>query len=317
MSAQILKNGILTTVQDLGRKRFQRFGVNPNGAMDAAAARLVNTLLGNDEAEAVLEMHFPAPEILFEENVVFALGGADFEPKLTDENIENWRPVFAEKENILSFGKKNFGNRAYLAVKGGFKIEKWLGSASVNLAAKIGGFEGRSLQKGDRIFFKEKVKGQKAKVKYKISNGLIPFYSRFPTVRVVSGAEFDLLTPLSQEIFLKENFVISQNSDRMGFRLKGEPIYLLSQKELVSSAVNFGAIQLFPDGQLTILMADRQISGGYPCIANVVSIDLPLVAQLGASDKIAFHPVTLEEAEDLLSDFERDLNLLKTAVKFL
>lgn len=316
MSLTIHKSGFLTTVQDSGRRRFQRFGVNPNGAMDAAAARLINILLGNDEAEAVLEMHFPAPEILFEEEAVFAVGGADFSARLNEKPIESWSPQFAEKASLLRFDKKISGSRAYLAVKGGFKIERWLGSASTNLAANIGGFQGRSLKTGDRLFFK--ILSPKFENRnYKISQQLLPLYSRFPTVRVVAGAEFELLTALSLETFFKEDFVVSRNSDRMGFRLAGEPIYLLSEKELISAAVNFGTIQLLANGQLIILMADHQTSGGYPRLANVADVDLPLVAQLGTEDKIGFHLVTIEEAENLRLSFEKDLNLLKTAVKFL
>ena len=124
MSIFIKKSGILTTVQDLGRHGFRRFGINPNGAMDKQAVKLINILLGNNEAEAVLEMHFPAPLIEFENDAILALGGADFGAKLDNKIIENWRPFFAARGNVLSFEKKNFGNRAYLSVKGGFKLEK-------------------------------------------------------------------------------------------------------------------------------------------------------------------------------------------------
>src|SRR5688572_13279782 len=145
MSILFQTTGLLTTIQDLGRNGFRRFGINPNGAMDKTAVRLINILLGNDETEAAIETHFPAPEILFEEDAVIALGGADFGAKLNENPIENWRIVVAEKGSLLKFGKKIFGNRAYLAVRGGLKIEKWLGSASTNLTANIGGFEGRAL----------------------------------------------------------------------------------------------------------------------------------------------------------------------------
>ncbi len=317
MSILINKAGILTTVQDLGRNNYRRFGINQNGAMDKIAVRLINSLLANDENEAVLELHFPASEILFEETAVFALGGANFSAKLNGKTVENWRICLAEKGSTLKFEQKVFGNRAYLAIKGGFKVKKWLKSASTNLKAKIGGFEGRKLQLGDRILFNSKFKIQNSKSKTKISNSLIPFYSKFPTVRVVAGAEFDDFTAFSQQNFLKETFTITQNSDRMGFRLQDAPLFLQNPKELVSSAVNFGTIQLLPDGQLIVLMADHQTSGGYPRIANVISMDLPLVAQLGANDKAAFHLISLEEAENLLVKFEKDLNLLKIAAKFL
>jgi antagonist of KipI len=313
MSVQILKSGILTTIQDLGRNGFRRFGINPNGAMDRTAARFINILLGNDEEEAVLEMHFPAAEILFEKDAFFALGGADFSAKLNDKPLENWRPYFAKKNSVLRFSKKIAGNRAYLAVKGGFKIKDWLGSASTNLTAKIGGYEGRNLQKGDKLFFKNQRPKTKNRV-FKISNSLLPFYGKFPTVRVIAGAEFESLDEAGRETFLKENFTVSQNSDRMGFRLLGACLRLQDEKEILSVAVNFGTVQLLPDGQMIILMADHQTSGGYPRIAHVVSVDLPLLAQLGANDKVAFHLVSLEEAERLTLEFEKNLNLLRTGI---
>jgi len=316
MSILLTKPGILTTVQDLGRNGFRRFGINQNGAMDKTAVRLINTLLANDENTAVLEMHFPAPEILFEESVVFALGGADFSARLNGEAVENWRIYYAGKGSHLKFAQKFFGSRAYLAIKGGFEIENWLASASTNLKAKIGGVEGRSLQNGDRLFCSSKLTARPSKFNFKISAALIPFYSKFPTVRIVAGAEFELLTALSQENLLKENFTVTQNSDRMGFRLAGEPLYLIHKKELVSAAVNFGTIQLLPDGQLIVLMADHQTSGGYPRIANVITTDLPLLAQLGTNEKVAFHLISTTAAENFSMKLAMDLNLLRVACKF-
>ncbi|MDQ3061242.1 MAG: biotin-dependent carboxyltransferase family protein [Acidobacteriota bacterium] len=321
MSILIQKSGLLSTIQDLGRTGYRRFGINPNGAVDKTAVRLINILLGNNENEAVLEMHFPAPKFLFEEAAVIALGGANFGAKLDDEPIENWRPYFIEKNQSLIFTKKVFGNRAYLSIKGGFNIEKWLGSASTNLTAEIGGFEGRSLQKNDQLVFNSGFKIQNSKFRiqnskflYKISRNLTPRYSSFPTVRVIAGAEYEQMTGLSEQNFLKQDFTISNDSNRMGFRLNGEPLYLIDKIELVSSAVEFGTMQFLPDGQLIILMADHQTSGGYPRIAHVVSTDLPILAQLGANDKVGFEIISLEEAERLLLEFEKDLNFLKIGV---
>ena len=316
MSILIKKAGILTTVQDLGRNGFRRFGINPNGAMDQTAVRLINALLSTNGNAPVLEMHFPAPEILFEESAEFAIGGADFSARLNDKNIENWKPFFAEKGSTLKFSEKVFGNRAYLSIRGGFMIDDWLGSASTNLKSKIGGFNGRKLQNGDRIFFNQIANRTSRIGNYKVSDSLIPFYSKFPTVRVIAGAEFELLNTISRENFLNENFTVSQNSDRMGFRLTGAPLELLQPKELVSSAVNFGTIQLLPDGHLIVLMADHQTSGGYPRIANVIAADLPLLAQLGTNEKVAFHLISTEEAENLSVKFERNLNVLRTAARF-
>lgn len=316
MSILFSKPGILTTVQDSGRTGLRRFGINPNGAMDKTAMRLINILLGNAENEAVLETHFPAPEIVFEENTIFAVGGADFSAHLNDLKIENWRLIFAEKGSVVTFQNKIFGNRAYFAVKGGFSIEKQFASASTNLTAQIGGISGGKIEKNDRIFFNRKADATAANEKLIISASLIPFYSRFPTVRVVAGAEFEHLTAHGEQTFLHYDFLVSTDSNRMGFRLAGEPIFLLDQKELVSAAVNFGTVQLLPDGQLIILMADHQTSGGYPRIGNIIETDLPLVAQLGANDRIAFHLISQPEAENILYQFETNLRLLKIGVRY-
>ncbi len=329
MSVLIKNPGILTTVQDAGRFGFRRFGINPNGAMDKTAARLINILLGNDESEVVLEMHFPAAEIVFETDAVFAIGGADFAATLNDEKLENWKSYHAEKGTSLKFTGKISGNRAYLSVKGGFAVEKWLGSASTNLTANIGGFSGRKLQKNDKLLFKFQIpdsrfqipdsKDQKPKTQdqsRQIANSILPFYSRFPTVRVVAGAEYESLTGLSEQNFRQKIFTVSQNSDRMGFRLNGELLFLIETNELISSAVNFGTIQLLPDGQLIVLMADAQTSGGYPRIGHIIENDLPLIAQLGANDRIAFQIISVEEAENIMLEHEKDLNFLRVGCKF-
>ncbi len=329
MSILIQNPGILTTIQDAGRFGFRRFGINPNGAMDATAARLINILLDNDEGEAVLEIHFPAAEIAFEEDAVFALGGADFAATLNDEKLENWKYYHAEKGTILKFTGKISGNRAYLSVKGGFAVEKWLGSASTNLMANIGSFSGRKLQKNDRLSFRFQIPDSRFQIpdsnnqtpntkdkSRRIANSILPFYSHFPTVRVVAGAEYESLTGLSEQNFRQKTFTVSQNSDRMGFRLNGEPLFLIETTELVSSAVNFGTIQLLPDGQLIVLMADAQTSGGYPRIAHVIETDLPLVAQLGANDRVAFEIISVEEAENIMLEHENDLNFLRVGCKF-
>jgi antagonist of KipI len=227
MSLFFLKSGILTTVQDLGRSGFRRFGINPNGAMDRTAARLINVLLGNGEAEAVLEMHFPAPEILFEENAVFAVGGADFSAKLSGAAIENWKPHYAEKGAVLNSPKKFSAIAQICRSNTVSESKKRLGSASTNLTARFGGVK---LQKDDRLFFNQTGINSEIRTNFRISDSIIPFYSRFPTVRAVPGAEFELLTAFGEQIFRNENFVIAPDSDRMGFRLNGAPIFTLEKK---------------------------------------------------------------------------------------
>ena len=315
MGIRVKRPGILSTVQDLGRLGYRRFGINANGVMDRTAARLINILLGNEENAAVIEMHFPAAEIEFENACLFAVGGADLGMKLVGVDAENWRIHRAAKGSILSFQRKLHGERAYLAVRGGFSVNKWLDSSSTNLTAIIGGTKGRKLESGDRMKFYSDQNQDNSFTRQQVSPSLIPRYSRFPTIRVIKGGEFELLSDKSQQQFEISHFQISNRSNRMGFRLSGESLKLKAPTELISSAVNFGTIQLLPDGQLIILMADHQTTGGYPRIANVIEHDLPLLAQIGANDKIAFELIDIRTAEEIAESFQRDLNLLKTGVR--
>lgn len=311
MSLFVTKPGILTTVQDLGRTGSRSLGINTNGVMDRSAARLVNVLLGNDENEAVLELHFPAGEFVFEESCSIALGGAELGATLNNIYVPNWCTIRAKKGDQLKFAEPKGGNRCCLAVAGGFVVDKWLGSRSTNVMANAGGLSGRKLERDDRIgFARPRVVTEK-----RIGPSLIPRYSRFPTVRIVAGGEFDSLTAISETIFLSSGFTVSKDSNRMGFRLSGDTLHLLQPKEMVSAAVSFGTVQLLPDGQLIVLMADHQTAGGYPRIANVISADLPILAQLGTGDKVGFHLVSIEEAEDLAMRFERELAILRVAVR--
>lgn len=317
MSLIIRKSGVLDTFQDLGRNGFRQFGINPNGAMDKIAVRLINVLLGNIENEASLEMHFPACELEFSEAINFALGGADFDARLNDEPINLWQNYLANKGDLLKFSKKNYGNRCYLSVQGGFNIEKWLGSSSTNVSAEVGGFEGRKLQKNDRILYNQKFSTLDSQLSNRIAQSIIPKYSTTPTVRIVKGSEFQDLTALSEQELFSNNYKISTNSNRMGFRLEGKPLFMLNEKEIISTAVNFGTIQLLPDGQMIILMADHQTTGGYSRIAHIIEQDLSLVAQLGANDSLSFYLISHEDAEDVQIHFEKDLSFLKVGVKFI
>jgi len=315
MSLLIEKEGILTTVQDLGREGYRDLGINPCGVMDRTAARLINILLGNDQSEAVLEFHFPAGSVVFERPVIFALGGADFDARLNGMKIENWRPYFTEPGAKLRFVNKSLGNRLYLSVHGGFSIDKWLGSCSTNLVAQAGGCNGRRLRSGDCIKFREQISAEQ-KFNYFISSSLIPFYRPFPTVRVVGGAELELLSKDSRRAFSESTYIVSNRSDRMGYRLTGAPLKLTESIELLSSAVSFGTIQLLPDGNLIVLMADHQTTGGYPRLGHVISLDQPLLAQLGPNDKVGFHLISIKEAEDLLVQFEDELNIFRIGCRF-
>ena len=302
---------MLTTIQDLGRTGSRRFGINPNGVMDTLAARAINIALGNHENDAVLEMHFPAAEIEFTEETFLAISGADFGAELDGTSISNWQTTNAGKSSVLKFRKKVLGNRAYLAVKGGFKTDEWLGSRSTNLAAGVGGISGRAVNAGDKLECDSSGAGDPIS----IGRSMIPRYSRFPTLRIVPGGEIELLSAVSERVLFNEMFTLTKYSDRMGYRFEGEPVHLLYEKELLSSATAFGTVQLLPDGQIVILMADHQTSGGYPRLGNVISADLPIAAQLGPGDRVGFKLVSIDEAEEIRIKLEHELALFKVACR--
>src|SRR5688572_18222538 len=155
MAISIVKPGLLDTIQDMGRFGYGNWGINPGGVMDTYASRVANMLVGNEITEAVIEIHFPGAQILFEQNALISLTGADFTPTLNDEPLPLWRPIVVRKNTVLHFPRLQHGARCYLAVHGGINVDKWLGSYSTNLKAEAGGYFGRKLEKGDEISFHE------------------------------------------------------------------------------------------------------------------------------------------------------------------
>lgn len=311
---QFQKSGILSTYQDNGRNGYRYLGINPNGAMDKMAFRLLNILLQNDENEASIEIHFPGPELLIEKDCTIAITGADFSPYLSHENhqpkpINNWQCHWVKAGSILKFKKRIWGQRAYIGVKGGFSAKEWLGSKSTNSLLDF-----NTIRPNHAVDIQTYIEPDFLPY---AGLSIRPAYSASPVVRIIKGNEYELLTMESKEDLQKQTFTISQNSNRMGFRLIGEALSLESKIELISSAVDFGTIQLLPDGQMIILMADHQTTGGYPRLGNVVSVDLPLLAQCGAKDTIRFQLISLSEAEELVFLREKELKKLKASIKFL
>jgi antagonist of KipI len=311
---QFLKSGILNTFQDNGRNGYCYLGINPNGAMDRMSLRLLNIILQNEENEAAIEVHFPGPEILIEKDCLLAIGGADFSPHLLDESqkaktINNWQTTWVSAGSILKFNRRVWGQRAYLAVKGGFNAKNWLGSKSTN-----GLMDFNTIKPNFEVDIQLQ---SKPDVLPYIGFSVRPSYSSSPIIRLVKGNEYDLLSQQSKSMLEAETFTISQNSNRMGFRLSGETLSLENKIELISSAVDFGTVQLLPDGQMIILMADHQTTGGYPRLGNVVSADLPILSQCSVKDVIRFHLISIEEAEELIILQEREIRKLKSSISLL
>ena len=320
MSILVLKSGLLDTLQDAGRYGYGRLGINPGGAMDRYAAQVANMLVGNALHEAVIEIHFPGPQLLFEQNSLISICGADFYPMIDNEDAPVWQPIVVRKNTALHFDNVHGGGRCYVAIHGGFDIEQWLNSYSTNLKAEAGGFTGRKLEKADRLFqgesqfyFSAWLKENKEKTFLHWRADTHKVYEFPHEIFVTEGAEWNQLTNSSKKDFLLSNFIIHPSSDRMGYHLKGEPLQLETAVELISSGVQFGTIQLLPTGQLVVLMADHQTTGGYPRVAHVIAAHLPKLAQLRPSDCIHFTTISIEKAEELYMDQQYEMQILHRA----
>ena len=318
MSLKIIKAGIADTIQDMGRYGWQHLGINPTGAMDRFAAQLANTLTGNEPGAAVIEMHFPSSVYLFQQPALLAVTGADFSATINGEPISLLQPVVVNKNSVLQFQEPKQGARAYLSVNGGFDIPKWLNSYSTNLKANTGGYYGRALNKDDELpihSFHDLSNIIAGKEKYMLPwKADTDWGDPFPNeILFLPGNEWNWLTEESKLDFENQDFIITPNSDRMGYRLSAGILIPKVNDELVSSVVCFGTVQLLPDGRLILLMADHQTTGGYPRIAHVITAHHSKLAQMKPGDTINFRMTDLETATSILMKQQQHLNLLKNA----
>lgn len=303
---EVVKPGAMTTVQDLGRIGFLHGGVPDGGAMDRLAARVANLLVGNPAGAAVLETTMAGPVLLFHADTLVAVCGAKF----TD--VAAWQPMVLKAGESLDLNELESGCRGYIAVAGGFSFPAVMGSASTYLRAGMGGLQGRALRKSDQLPIGPALHAMPVDVEHwHVSPTVLPAYSTQPVVRVVRGAQWDWFAEAAQYSFFDGRYSVLPKSDRMGLRLIGKQLLLKEPREMVSEAVAFGSVQVPPEGQPIVLMADRQTIGGYPRIAEVASVDLPLLAQLRPGDRLMFTLISLEEAQALLLAEEHALGHLQ------
>nr|WP_295866650.1 biotin-dependent carboxyltransferase family protein [uncultured Chitinophaga sp.] len=317
MSIVVVQQGIMDTIQDKGRYGFQHLGINPGGVMDRIAMAVANGLTGNPAAEALLELHFPAGKYLFETPALIALSGADFGAAVNGRAVPLHTPLYVPAGATLAFEKLRSGARCYLAVRHGFSLTPWLGSCSTHLKVAQGGFQGRALRKGDRLPLHktpQPASGQSVEIfPWTAATGHL--YNKQDTIRILPGACWDLLDAPSQQQFQTGSFRVGPHSDRMGFRLSGTPLHTSRKEELLSAGICKGAIQLLPDGQLIVLMADHQTTGGYPVVAHVITADMPSLAQYQVGQPVQFSIAGMETAEALLWQQERALRYLQHATQ--
>ncbi|WP_174612934.1 biotin-dependent carboxyltransferase family protein [Virgibacillus ihumii] len=329
MSINVIKSGLLTTVQDSGRTGYQKYGVIVSGAMDASSSRLANLLVDNAPDAGVLEMTIAGPILEFQEDALIAICGADMAPEIDGKPVQMNKAVWIGKASTLKFSSVRTGCRTYMAAAGGIDVPPVMDSRSTYLRAGIGGFNGRALQKKDALAVGtpsqyaamriEQMQNQAGaehflEMDWGVSLDPLPDYRDGAVIRTIPGRQSEWFTKESHALYLSEAFGVSTQSDRMGYRLNGPQLALENQKDLLSEAVSFGTIQVPPDGNPIVLMADRQTTGGYPKIGQVITADLPVMAQLKPGEKIYFNEIQHSEAQALLVESEKEFEQLKVSI---
>ena len=324
MNIQILRPGLLTTVQDRGRHGFQHLGVVPCGAMDPVALELANGLVGNQGGAAVLEITILGPELAFETDALVALCGAEFDARLGGMPMPLNRPVLVEKNSILKTRRAFRGSRAYLAVAGGIDTAPVLGSRSTCLPAKFGGLEGRPLRAGDvlplvdtaSVLAFERYKGLSSKKNLRKgiqsvswSAPALTLPEREPIVlHAMEGRHHAQFDAAARRAFFEATWKVSPDSNRMGFRLAGPALARAEAIEILSEPTCLGTVQVPANGLPIALMADHQTTGGYPKIAEIAAADVPRLAQLAPGGTLRFARCTLEQARELRRALRRRLD---------
>lgn len=277
---EILSPGLYTTVQDRGRIGYRAFGIPVSGAMDQLSADLGNKLLGNDSNAPALEINMVGPKLLFQDNANIAITGADLSAQVNGKSLKTNTIVTTRSGDVLSFGKLKYGCRAYLCIQNGFDVPVHFGSCSTYEKAQLGL---PVLKKGMKLHFQDNSNlGLHQNSRIKPSS----FLFEENTIDVFPGPEYNQMN----EKFLSETFEITQDSNRMGYRLKGALSYRHS-KSILTSIVIPGTIQLPPSGNPVVLMRDCQTTGGYPRILQVTEMGINVLAQKKPGDQVKFRLV--------------------------
>jgi antagonist of KipI len=304
MALVVVRPGMLTTIQDLGRWGHQHWGVPVAGPMDWYSHRLANEMVGNSVDAAALEITLVGPELESSEGTTCVVQGAQFDATVNGEPVEIQRPFVIAAGHRLRFGVRRRGARATLAVAGGFDVPDEFGSRSTSLVSGIGPFGGRPLRAGDVLEVK--------RVKRAVLAGAMPSLempSGGARVRAIRGPHDAMFNPAALDLLFSARFMVTPQSNRMGYRLEGPPLLHAGSADILSDATPIGSLQLPASGQLILLMADRQTTGGYPKIATVITADLPLAGQLAPGDWIEFQECTRDEAVSALREQEARLRL--------
>ncbi|HWR28401.1 MAG TPA: biotin-dependent carboxyltransferase family protein [Negativicutes bacterium] len=308
------KGGALTTIQDLGRFGFEQFGVSPAGPMDFRSFSLSNILVENQRGAAAMEISILGPTLRFTAPAVIAVTGCEIPIACNGAAIPMYTAVHISEEDIVEFGIAKNGCRAYLAIAGGFDVPTVMGSRATSVQNKIGGVAGRRLQSGDELTI-----GDPARELKQIAGRALPpdvFGNNQPvTLRVLMGPQENEFTPEGVRTFLENTYTVSNDSNRMGYRLSGQAIQHSGDGNIISDGIVTGSVQVPTDGLPIVMLAERQTVGGYPKIATIISVDIPKIGQCRPGDIIRFQTVGIDEAQHLYMAALDDLDRIEHHLK--
>ncbi|NLY53898.1 MAG: biotin-dependent carboxyltransferase family protein [Firmicutes bacterium] len=307
----VITPGLFTTVQDLGRVGYQRFGVPVAGVFDTVSAQVANWLVGNKGDAAVLEITFAGPTLRTEVTLQAAITGGQLQATLDGKPVPMWQSFTWQAGQTLAIGNITAGARAYLAVSGeGWQVPVVMDSRSTYVRAAIGGLEGRQLQAGDQL----PVSSEHPPYTHRyLPQAFWPIVADEICLRFVPGPQTDHFEPDAVEKLCASTYTVSQASDRMGLRLQGPSIVPL-KPDIISDAIALGSMQVPRDGQPIVMGPDRQTTGGYPKIGTVITADIVRLAQARPGTKITWQAVTVAEAQELAKAYVDQLYRMQQVI---
>jgi len=304
---QVLKPGFFTTVQDLGRYGYLRYGVPISGAMDTFSLVAANLIVANNPDDACLEITLIGPELQALTKTQIAITGGAASPKINGQHVPMRQTLEVQEGAVVSFGKVESGCRAYLSIRGEVDTPPVLGSRSTYVRGGFGGINGRQLKTEDIIGgFDVSL----LKVGYSMPEELVPQFTGQFKARVILGPQADMFTERGITTFLSSQYKVTLEADRMGYRLEGPIIEHKAKADIISDALLPGAVQIPKNGKPIMIMQDAQTAGGYPKIAVIITPDVSTLGQAKTNDIIEFSKITIQQAHEKTSEYYKFLNIL-------
>ena len=296
---KFLRPGLYTSIQDMKRIGYKKYGIPNSGPMDEYSHILANWLVDNNYSSETLEINYFGPRIKFNFNTTIGICGANFDAKINDKRIQINRSIKVKAGDVLDIGICLNGGRVYLSFSAKMKLKKSFNSYSTYEKINIGGINGKKISKNDTINFNK----SEESIEKKIPESFQRKYQEISNIRVIKGVNYSMISKNSLKK-LGNEFNVSSESDRMGIRLNGNKLKVSDKKSIESTVVSKGTVQLPPAGDPIILMSDSQSTGGYPIIGNIARVDISKVSQIKPESKLKFKFITLEESESLIN-FEK------------